>query len=312
MINPSRHLAVANSVLDLMGNTPLVRLSRIAPTGGGLIYAKLESLNPGGSVKDRIALAMIEAAERDGSLQPGGTIIEPTSGNTGIGLAIVAAIKGYRLVLTMPEDMSVERRALLDLFGVEFVLTPAVEAMNGAVMKAQQLAAEHGYFMPQQFVNHANPEAHRLGTGREIADALDGKIDALVVGIGTGGTLTGVAQALRQHNPKILVIGVEPARSAILSGKPPGWHRIQGIGAGFVPEVLDLDLVSEVIAVNDEDAFTMVRRLAELEGLLVGPSAGAAAQAAISVARRLGPEKTVVTIFPDTGERYLSLLAGSK
>jgi cysteine synthase A len=255
---------------------------------------------------------MIEAAERDGSLQPGGTIIEPTSGNTGIGLAIVAAIKGYRLVLTMPEDMSVERRALLDLFGVEFVLTPAVEAMNGAVMKAQQLAAEHGYFMPQQFVNHANPEAHRLGTGREIADALDGKIDALVVGIGTGGTLTGVAQALRQHNPKILVIGVEPARSAILSGKPPGWHRIQGIGAGFVPEVLDLDLVSEVIAVNDEDAFTMVRRLAELEGLLVGPSAGAAAQAAISVARRLGPEKTVVTIFPDTGERYLSLLAGSK
>jgi len=255
---------------------------------------------------------MIEAAEREGLLSPGETIVEPTSGNTGIGLAMVAAIKGYRLVLTMPEDMSEERQALLALFGVECVLTPALEAMSGAVSKARQLASEHGYFMPQQFENPANPEAHRVGTGREIIDAIGGRVDGLVCGIGTGGTITGVAQALKEVNPGVRIIGVEPCRSAVLSGKQPGWHRIQGIGAGFVPGVLKQELLDEVVCVDDEDAFLFVRKLARHEGLLVGPSSGAAAQVAVTLAERLGGEKTIVVIFPDTGERYLSLLAGSK
>jgi cysteine synthase A len=303
---------VVDSALDLIGNTPLVRLARLAPAGHATVYGKLESANPGGSIKDRIAKAMIEDAEQRGLLRPGGVIVEPTSGNTGIGLALVAALKGYHLILVMPEDMSLERRTLIDLLGAEVLLTPALGAMGGAVTKAQELASTNGYFMPQQFENQANPETHRLGTGREIVEALGPDIDAFVVGVGTGGTLTGVARAIRAVNPDVKVVAVEPSRSAVLSGRAPGWHRIQGIGAGFVPVVLDMGLVDQVVTVSDEKAFSTMRDLARKEGLIAGPSSGAAVWAAIEIAQRLGPSKTVVVILPDTGERYLSLLASGR
>jgi cysteine synthase A len=303
---------IVDNALGLIGDTPLVRLTNLTASDHAFIYAKLESLNPGGSVKDRIAKAMVEDAETRGVLKPGGVIVEPTSGNTGIGLALVAALKGYRLILVMPEDMSAERKALLDLLGAELILTPSIEAMGGAVRKAHELASTQGYFMPEQFENQANPEAHRLGTGREIVEALGDSIDAIVIGVGTGGTLTGVAQAVRAVNPGVLVVAVEPERSAVLTGRQPGWHRIQGIGAGFKPAVLDRSLVNQIVTISDEKAFVMMRELARREGLMVGPSSGAATCAALDTAQQLGPGKNVVTILPDTGERYLSLLTGSR
>jgi cysteine synthase len=299
----------AKNVLELIGQTPLVRLNRLPKPEGAVVVAKVEALNPGGSVKDRIALSMVEDAERQGILRPGGTLVEPTSGNTGIGLAIAAAVKGYRLILTMPDDMSVERQRLLARLGAEIHLTPAIEGMTGAVFAAQELVREHPeYVMPQQFQNPANPEAHRRGTAVEILDALGGqKLDAFVAGVGTGGTLTGVGEVLKEKIAGVRVIAVEPARSPVLSGGRARPHAIQGIGASFVPGVLNRDIIDEIITVRDEDAIAWSRRLAREEGLLVGISAGAAAFAACAVAAELGPEQVVVTVLPDTGERYLSL-----
>jgi cysteine synthase A len=297
----------ADTVLELIGHTPVVRLQRMPAPGSATVWAKLERANPGGSVKDRIGLSMIEAAERDGLLKPGGVIVEPTSGNTGIGLAMVAAVKGYRLILTMPETMSVERRTLLAAYGAEIVLTPGTEGMRGAVAKAEELVWKNpGYFMPQQFKNPANPEVHRRTTAVEILHQVDGPINAFVAGVGTGGTLTGVGEVLKERYPAVQIVAVEPANSPVLSGGQPGPHKIQGIGAGFVPDVLDMDVVDEVITVANEEALETARRLAREEGLLVGISSGAAAFAALQVAERLGDGKTVVVILPDTGERYLS------
>lgn len=300
---------VAASVLELVGGTPMVRLTRLPGPRAAEVVAKVESLNPAGSVKDRIAVAMIEEAERQGRLKPGGTIVEPTSGNTGIGLAMVAAVKGYRLILTMPDDMSVERQRLLARFGAEIHLTPAIEGMTGAVHAARELVREHpDYFMPQQFENPANPEIHRRTTAREILEALgDRSIDAFVAGVGTGGTITGVGEVLKGHMPGIQIIAVEPARSPVLSGGKARPHAIQGIGASFVPTVLNREILDRVLTVRDEDALAWSRRLAREEGLLVGISAGAAAFAACRVAAELGPGRLVVTVLPDTGERYLSL-----
>ncbi len=300
--------ALADSVLDLVGNTPLVRLNRVVPGGAAEVLGKMEDLNPGGSVKDRIALSMILEAEREGRLQPGSTIVEPTSGNTGIGLAMVAAVRGYRLVLTMPEDMSVERRRLLARYGAEIVLTPAIEAMSGAVFAAKELVRKNpGYFMPQQFENTANPNIHETTTAREIIEATGGRIDAFVAGVGTGGTITGVGRVLKAEVPGALVVAVEPARSAVLQGKRPGPHGIQGIGASFVPGVLDREVIDRVIGVEDVDAYEMARRLPREEGLLVGISAGANVHAAVQIAKELGPGKRVVTVLCDTGERYLTV-----
>jgi cysteine synthase A len=299
---------IADSVLDLVGNTPLVRLNRVPGAGCAEIVAKMESLNPAGSVKDRIALSMVEDAERRGLLKPGATLVEPTSGNTGIGLAMVAAVKGYRLILTMPEDYSLERRKLLSRLGAELVLTPAIEGMTGAVFAAEELVRKHpDHVMPQQFQNPANPAIHRETTAREILVATGGELDAFVAGVGTGGTITGVGEVLKQHNAGILVVAVEPARSQVLAGKRAGLHAIQGIGASFVPSVLNREIYDELIAVSDDDAITTTRRLTREEGLLVGISAGANVWAAVRVARRLGPGKRVVTVLPDTGERYLSV-----
>ena len=298
---------IAQTVLDLVGDTPLVRLNKVIPEGAAEVLGKLESRNPAGSVKDRIALSMIEAAEAQGLLKPGDTIVEPTSGNTGIGLAMVAAVKGYRLILTMPEHMSQERRKLLSRYGAELVLTPAAEGMNGAVLAARELVEKHGYFMPQQFDNPANPDVHRRTTAREILKATGGRLDAFVAGVGTGGTITGVGEVLKELLPDLRVVAVEPAGSPMLSAGRPGPHGIQGIGANFVPAVLNRDIYDEVIAVSDEDACAMSGRLAREEGLLVGISAGANVSASVEVARRLGPGKRIVTILPDTGERYLSL-----
>ncbi len=300
---------IAESALELIGRTPMVRLNKVIPQGAATVLGKLENLNPGGSVKDRIALSMIEAAEEAGVLKPGDTIVEPTSGNTGIGLALVAAVKGYRLVLTMPEDMSLERRQLLERFGAELQLTPAIEGMTGAVFAARQMVEkEPGYFMPQQFENGANPEIHRRTTAREILEATGGRLDAFVAGVGTGGTITGVGQVLREElGAAVEVIAVEPARSPVLSGGRPGMHDIQGIGASFVPGVLDRAVYSEVIRIEDKEAKAMSRRLTREEGLLVGISAGANVVASCKVADRLGAGKTVVTILCDTGERYLSV-----
>src|SRR5216117_1911637 len=295
---------VAASVLELIGHTPIVRLNRLPKPGGASVLAKLESVNPGGSVKDRIAVAMLETAEQQGRLKPGSTIVEPTSGNTGIGLAMAAAVKGYRLILTMPDDMSVERQRLLARFGAEIHLTPAIEGMTGAVFAAQELCREHpDYFMPQQFENPANPEAHRRTTALEILDAVAGRLDA---GVGTGGTVTGVGEVLKQKLPGVRVIAVEPAKSPVLSGGRARPHAIQGIGASFVPGVLNRSIIDRIVLVRDEDAIGWSRRLAREEGLLVGISAGAAAFAACAVAAELNPEQLVVTVLPDTGERYLS------
>lgn len=300
---------VARHVLDLIGHTPIVRLNRLPKPDGAVVVAKVESLNPGGSVKDRIALSMVEDAERQGVLRPGGTLVEPTSGNTGIGLAIAAAVKGYRLILTMPDDMSVERQRLLARLGAEIHLTPAIEGMTGAVFAAQELVREHPeYVMPQQFQNPANPEAHRRGTAIEILEALgDQRLDAFVAGVGTGGTLTGVGEVLKEKVAGVRIIAVEPARSPVLSGGRARPHAIQGIGASFVPGVLNRSIIDEIMTVRDEDAIAWSRRLAREEGLLVGISAGAAAFAACAVAATLTPAQLVLTILPDTGERYLSL-----
>ena len=303
----SSSAVTAESLLDLVGNTPVVRLNRIVPEGSAEIWAKLESFNPSGSVKDRICLAMIEAAERAGRLRPGATIVEPTSGNTGIGLALVCAIKGYSLILTMPDTMSEERRSLLIAYGTKLVLTPDTRGMHGAIRKAEEIVAENpDYFMPQQFANPANPEVHRLTTARELLSQFP-RIDAFVAGVGTGGTVTGVGEVLRERMPGVLVVAVEPAASPVLSGGEPGFHTIQGWGAGFVPEILDTEVYHEVMTVTDADAAAAcTRRLAREEGILGGISCGGVCVAALEIAKRLGPGKTVVTIFPDTGERYLT------
>ena len=306
--SPTSRPKVAENILELIGRTPLVRIGKLPPPGSATILGKLESRNPGGSVKDRIALAMVEEAERRGILKPGATIVEPTSGNTGIGLAIVAAVKGYRLILTMPEDMSIERRRLLARLGAELILTPAIEGMSGAVYAAQGLLEEHSdYFMPQQFVNPTNPEVHRRTTAIEILEATDGKVDAFVVGVGTGGSITGVGEILKEKIPGVLVVAVEPQRSPVLSGGRARPHGIQGIGASFVPGVLNRAIIDEIITVRDEDAYATAKRLTREEGLLVGISAGANVFASLQVADRLGAGKVVVTILPDTGERYLSV-----
>ncbi|WP_338826680.1 cysteine synthase A [Neomoorella thermoacetica] len=299
-------MKIARDVTQLIGQTPILRLNRLVEDGME-VYLKIEFFNPGGSVKDRIALSMITAAEADGRLKPGDTIVEPTSGNTGIGLAMVAAVRGYRLILVMPETMSIERRKLLAAYGAEFVLTPGNLGMKGAVDKANELVRENpGYFMPQQFENPANPAIHRQTTAREILEQMDSKVDAFVAGVGTGGTLTGVGEVLKKEIPGVRIVAVEPAASPVLSGGQPGPHKIQGIGAGFVPPVLRREVVDEIITVTNEDAMETARRLAREEGLLVGISSGAAAFAALQVARRLGQGKRVVAIAPDTGERYLS------
>ncbi len=301
-------MPIHKDILALVGNTPLVRINQLTGAGDAEIYAKLEGFNPGGSVKDRIALNMIEEAEREGRLKKGGTIIEPTSGNTGIGLAMVAAVKGYRLILTMSEEMTLERRQLLEAFGAELILTDGSKGMMGAVEKAEELYLKNRdrYFMPQQFENPANPAAHRKTTGPEIIRDLGGAPDAFVAGVGTGGTITGVGEVLKEHDSGCHIAAVEPAASAVLSGGEPGPHRIDGIGAGFYSPVLNPRIYDEVIPVTDEDAFETSRRLALEEGLLVGASSGAAMWAALQVARRLGRGKRIVVILPDRGERYLS------
>jgi cysteine synthase A len=297
---------IYDSVLDLIGRTPLVRLRRLSPPKGADVCGKLESLNPAGSVKDRPALQMILDAEARGEIAQGATIIEATSGNTGISLAMIAAVRGYRCVLVMPEDMSMARRQILHAYGAEVVLTPAEEGMAGAVERAEAMLAEtSNAIMPRQFTNAANPEAHARTTAEEIWRATGGKIDAFVAGVGTGGTITGVARVLKQRKPDLHVVGVEPRGSAVLSGGKPGLHGIQGLGAGFVPEVLDRALLDEVMTVTDVAADRAQRRLAREEGLFVGPSAGANAHAAVEIARRFKPGSLVVTILCDGGERYL-------
>lgn len=299
---------ILDSVLELIGNTPLLRLHRLVQPEWAEVLVKMELCNPGGSVKDRIALAMIEDAEARGLLHRGDTIVEPTSGNTGVGLAMVAAVKGYKVILTMPETVSLEHQQLLANYGAQVVLNSAQEGMSGAVYAAQQLVERNpGYFMPQQFDNPANPEVHRRTTAVEILQATDGKLDAMVIGIGTGGTITGVGEVLKKELPEVLVIGVEPSRSPLLTLGKAAIHGISGIGANFIPKVLNLSLLDEILTVSDEDAYLTASRLAQEEGLLVGTSAGANVYAALEVAQRLGAGKRVVTILPDTGERYLSL-----
>lgn len=302
-------MRVAQSITDLIGNTPLVKLNRVVSEDMADIYLKLEFFNPGSSVKDRIALAMIEDAEKSGKLKPGATIIEPTSGNTGIGLAMVAASKGYRAILVMPDTMSIERRNLLRAYGAELVLTPGSEGMGGAIRKAEEIVKENpDYFMPQQFNNPANPQVHRETTGRELlAQAKElGGIDALISGVGTGGTITGAGQVLKEEYPNIHIVAVEPAASPVLSGGKPGPHKIQGIGAGFVPAILDTEIYDEIIQVENEEAFETARQVARVEGILGGISSGAAIFAALQVARKLGKGKKVVAVIPSNGERYLS------
>ncbi len=295
-------------ITELIGRTPLVRLNRLSPEGGSTIYGKVEFFNPGGSIKDRICLSMINEAERQGKLKPGGTIVEPTSGNTGIGLALIAAVRGYKLILVMPESMSMERASLLSSYGAQLVLTPAWEGMKGSIKEAESIIGQNpSYFMPDQFSNPANPAMHKKTTALEIWEALDGKIDAFVAAVGTGGTITGCGEVFKERNTKIKIVAVEPAGSPVLSGGDPGPHKIQGIGAGFVPKVLNRTILDSVITVTDDEAYQTAKLLAKKEGLLVGISAGANVFAAQKVAKELGPGKNVVTILPDTGERYISI-----
>ncbi|MEJ2629185.1 MAG: cysteine synthase A, partial [bacterium] len=298
---------VANNILELIGNTPMVKLNKVIDRNSALIYAKLEGFNPLGSVKDRIAFSMIEAAEKDGRLKSGGTIVEPTSGNTGIGLAFVASFKGYKLVLTMPDTMSMERRKIMKAFGAEIILTPGDKGMTGAIEKARELADRNGWFQPQQFQNPANPDIHKKTTAREILHQVP-DLDAFVAGIGTGGTITGVGEVLKEEikDRDPYIVGIEPLNSPVLSGGEPGPHKIQGIGAGFVPEVLNTNIYDEIIKLSNENAFHTALLLAREEGILAGISSGAAVWAAIKVAQKLGKEKKVVVILPDHGERYLS------
>ncbi|MGG3136029.1 cysteine synthase A [Bacillus velezensis] len=298
---------IANSITELIGNTPIVKLNRLTDENSADVYLKLEYMNPGSSVKDRIGVAMIEAAEKEGKLKAGDTIIEPTSGNTGIGLAMVAAAKGLRAILVMPDTMSMERRNLLRAYGAELVLTPGAEGMKGAIKKAEELAEEHGYFVPQQFNNAANPEIHRQTTGKEIVEQFgDDQLDAFVAGIGTGGTITGAGEVLKEAYPSIKIYAVEPADSPVLSGGKPGPHKIQGIGAGFVPETLNTDIYDQIIPVKNEDAFEYARKTGKEEGILGGISSGAAIYAALEIAKKLGKGKKVLAIIPSNGERYLS------
>lgn len=297
---------VANSIAELVGQTPIVKLNRLVEENSADIYLKLEYMNPGSSVKDRISLAMIEAAEESGDLKEGATIIEPTSGNTGIGLAMIAAAKGYKAILVMPETMSIERRNLLRAYGADLVLTPGPEGMGGAIRKAEELANEHGYFMPQQFNNLSNPEIHRRTTGKEIVEQMGDQLDAFISGIGTGGTITGAGEVLREKYNNIKIYAVEPMDSPVLSGGKPGPHKIQGIGAGFIPKVLNTEIYDEIIKVTNDEAFEYARRAAKEEGILGGISSGAAIFAALKVAKELGKGKKVLAIIPSNGERYLS------
>jgi cysteine synthase len=298
---------INNNILDTIGQTPLVKINKLNPNGATII-AKIEARNPGGSVKDRICNAMIAEAEKQGIIKPGATLIEPTSGNTGIGLAMVAAVKGYKLILTMPETMSIERRNLLKAYGAQLVLTPGPDGMGGAIKKAEELtAATPNSFMPQQFKNLANPKVHMQTTGPEIWDATEGKVDVVVAGVGTGGTITGIAQYIKPLKSNFKAVAVEPAASPVLSGGKKGPHKIQGIGAGFKPDVLQLGLVDEIVQVKDDDALQTARQLAQKEGMLVGISSGAAMYAAVELAKREENKgKLIVVILPDTGERYLS------
>lgn len=301
-------MALHKEITELIGRTPLVRLNRLSKPGGATIYGKVEYFNPGGSVKDRICLNMINEAERQGKLKPGGTIVEPTSGNTGIGLALIAAVRGYKLILVMPESMSMERASLLSSYGAQLVLTPAWEGMKGSIREAESLLMQNpSYFMPDQFSNPANPAMHKQTTAPEIWEALDGKIDAFVAAVGTGGTITGCGEVFKERNPSIQVIAVEPAGSPVLSGGEPGPHKIQGIGAGFIPQVLNRKILDRVIKVTDDEAYQTAKQLSKMEGLLVGISAGANVFAAQQVAEELGPGKNVVTVLCDTGERYISI-----
>lgn len=296
---------LAQSILELIGNTPVVKLNRVSNLEDAEVYVKLEYFNPGSSVKDRIALAMIETAEKEGKLNADSTIIEPTSGNTGIGLAMIAAAKGYKAVLVMPDTMSLERRNLLRAYGADLVLTPGADGMKGAIAKAEELSKENGWFVPQQFENLANPEVHRLTTGPEIVDAFD-ELHGFVAGIGTGGTITGAGSVLKENFPGIHIAAVEPQDSPVLSGGKPGPHKIQGIGAGFVPGVLDTEIYDSIIQVSNDDSYATAREVAKLEGILGGVSTGAAIYAALQLAKKLGKGKKVLAIVPSNGERYLS------
>ncbi|MBM7624698.1 cysteine synthase A [Sporohalobacter salinus] len=297
-----------SNIAQLVGDTSIVKLNRIIDENGADIYLKLESFNPGGSVKDRIALNMIETAEEEGKLESGGTIIEPTSGNTGIGLALIGAAKGYNVILTMPDSMSKERRKLLSAYGAEIVLTPGSEGMPGAIEKAEELVADNdSYFMPQQFANPANPQIHRETTAQEILEAMGGNLDAFVAGVGTGGTITGVGEVLKEELDSVKVIAVEPIDSPVINGGEPGPHKIQGIGAGFIPDVLNVELLDKTVQISNDEAMETARQLAAEEGILAGISSGAAVAAAIRIAKELGSDKQVLTIAPDTGERYLSM-----
>ena len=300
-------MAIKKNVAEMIGKTSIVKINRLVREGAAEIFAKVESSNPGGSIKDRICLAMIEVAEKEGRLKPGGTIVEPTSGNTGIGLAMLGAARGYNVILTMPDSMSMERIMILKAYGAEVVLTPGIEGMTGAIGRAQEIVGKNKGFMPQQFDNPANPECHRKTTAAEIVEALGAQIDAFVAGVGTGGTITGVGEVLKKNNPNIIIVAVEPAGSPVLSGGQPGAHKIQGIGAGFVPKVLNRALLTEIVVVANEEALNTQTRLSREEGLLVGISSGAAMFAALKVAERLGAGKKVLTILPDTGERYFSV-----
>ncbi|HIE36267.1 MAG TPA: cysteine synthase A [Candidatus Omnitrophica bacterium] len=299
---------IAENILKLIGNTPMVKLHKMVDKEMAEVLVKVEFFNPGGSVKDRICLSMIEDAEKKGLIGPGSTIIEPTSGNTGIGLAMVCAVKGYRCILTMPETMSLERIYILKSYGAEVVLTPGIEGMEGSIRKAQELLKKiPNSFMPQQFQNPANPRIHRQTTAYEILKATDKKLDVFVAAVGTGGTITGVGEVLKEVNPEIKIIAVEPTTSAVLSGKEPGPHKIQGIGAGFIPEVLNREIIDEIITVEDDDAFQTSKKLARQEGIFCGISSGANVWAALKVAKKIGKGKKVVTVLPDTGERYFSM-----